>query len=214
MKQTLHNLRKSYEKDALLESNLKANPFDVFNQWFADAQNDEGVEEANAMAVSTIGLDGFPKSRIVLLKEVEDESFIFYTNYTSEKANSIDNNAHISIHFFWPSLERQVIIKAVATKTSREKSNAYFMSRPRGSQLGAWASQQSNEIDSRDDLEKQLHAVEEKFENKDVPLPEFWGGYQCKPVSFEFWQGRPNRLHDRILYTPNNDKWSLKRLQP
>ncbi|PRP66865.1 pyridoxamine 5'-phosphate oxidase [Nonlabens agnitus] len=214
MEQNLHSLRKSYEKDALLEDHLAKNPFEVFSNWFQDAENDKGVEEANAMAISTIGQDGFPKTRIVLLKEIEDDTFIFYTNYTSEKAVSISENPQISLHFFWPSLERQVIIKAMASKTSREKSASYFDSRPRGSQLGAWASHQSDPIASREALEKQLKEVEKRFEGQEVPLPEFWGGFQCTPLSFEFWQGRPNRLHDRILFEKSNDGWNTKRLQP
>lgn len=214
MEKNLHELRKSYEKDALLEKYLNQDPFKTFSDWFKDAEADDGVEEANAMSVTTIGKDGFPKSRVVLLKEITDNAFIFYTNYTSEKAISIDHNQHICIHFFWPSLERQVIIKAKATKVSAAKSQAYFKSRPRGSQLGAWASHQSTTIDSREALEKQLAAVESKFENQEVPLPDFWGGYQCIPVSFEFWQGRPNRLHDRILFEELAGQWQFKRLQP
>ncbi|SCX95972.1 Pyridoxamine 5'-phosphate oxidase [Nonlabens sp. Hel1_33_55] len=214
MEQNLHESRKSYEKDALLEENLSNDPFEVFSKWFQDAENDDGVEEANAMGISTIGSDGFPKSRIVLLKEIKDNRFIFYTNYTSEKAVSIANDKHICIHFFWPSLERQVIIKAISQKASREKSASYFNSRPRGSQLGAWASHQTNVIESREELEKQLQEVEERFKDQDVPLPEFWGGFECEPVSFEYWQGRPNRLHDRILFDKLNGDWNSKRLQP
>lgn len=214
MDKNLHDSRKSYEKDALLESNLNTDPFETFASWFKAAEDDPVVEEANAMSVSTLGKDGFPKSRIVLLKEIEDQSFIFYTNYTSEKAVSIESHHKICIHFFWPSLERQVIIKASALKVSRDKSQSYFNSRPRGSQLGAWASEQSSSIDSRESLEDQLMAVEKRFENEAVPLPDFWGGYSCKPVSFEFWQGRPSRLHDRILFEKSGNQWNIKRLQP
>jgi pyridoxamine 5'-phosphate oxidase len=214
MQKDLQDSRKSYELNALVESNLEADPFKTFGQWFEDAENDDKVEESNAMSISTVGADGFPKTRIVLLKEVKDNSFIFYTNYTSEKAEAIHAHPQICLHFFWPSLERQVIIKARVHKVSREKSESYFRSRPRGSQLGAWASHQSDTITSREILERQLQEVEERFKSIEVPLPEFWGGYQCEPVSFEFWQGRPNRLHDRILYEINEKGWEIKRLQP
>ncbi|BAO56672.1 pyridoxamine 5'-phosphate oxidase [Nonlabens marinus] len=214
MQKDLHDSRKSYEKDALLESNLSQDPFKTFEQWFRDAENSPGVEEANAMIVSTISKDGFPKSRVVLLKEIEEGSFLFYTNYTSEKAEAIDSHPKIGVHFFWPALERQIMMKCHVERVGREKSLAYFNSRPRGSQLGAWASDQSETIISREALEAQLAAVEKRFENQEVPIPEFWGGYKCTPVCFEFWQGRPNRLHDRILYTQEEDAWSFKRLQP
>ena len=214
MQKDLHDSRVSYEKDALLESKLSKDPLTTFEKWFQDAENTADVEEANAMIVSTIGTDGFPKSRVVLLKEIEEGSFLFYTNYTSEKAEAIDSHPRIGIHFFWPALERQVIMKCNVEKVSREKSTSYFNSRPRGSQLGAWASHQSESILSREALEAQLAKVEKRFENQDVPIPEFWGGYRCTPVSFEFWQGRPNRLHDRILYTQQDNSWVFKRLQP
>ncbi len=214
MGKNLHDLRKSYEKDALLEQELSSDPYKVFDQWFQAAQNDPAIEEANAMSISTLGTDGFPKSRIVLLKEIENEKLIFYSNYSSEKAQAIEKHPKVCLHFFWPSLERQVIIKAAIAKTSREKSQSYFNSRPRGSQLGAWTSNQSAAVSSREKLEEQLHQMEQKFDGKEIPLPDFWGGYECLPLSFEFWQGRPNRLHDRILYTIENDQWSFKRLQP
>jgi pyridoxamine 5'-phosphate oxidase len=214
MQKNLQDSRKSYEKDALLESNLHNDPFKTFEIWFQDAEESDAIEESNAMIVSTLGEDGFPKSRVVLLKEILDESFLFYTNYTSEKAEAIERYPKIGLHFFWPGLERQVILKCDAVKVSREKSASYFNSRPRGSQLGAWASHQSDAIPSREALEKQLAEIEKRFEGKDVPIPDFWGGYQCKPISFEFWQGRPNRLHDRILYTQADGEWNFKRLQP
>lgn len=214
MEKNLQDSRKSYEKDALLESNLDKDPFKTFADWFQDAENDPAVEETNAMSISTLGADGFPKTRVVLLKEIVDDSFIFYSNYSSEKAAAIDLHPQICIHFFWPSLERQVIIKATVAKVSAEKSADYFHSRPRGSQLGAWASHQSDSISSREELDDQLSAIEKRFEGEDIPLPEFWGGYRCTPVSFEFWQGRPNRMHDRILYTQSKKVWEFKRLQP
>lgn len=214
MKKNLQDSRKSYERDALIESNLTNDPFNAFEKWFQDAENDDDVEEANAMSISTIGIDGFPKTRIVLLKEIVDNSLLFYTNYSSDKAKAIDAHPQICIHFFWPSLERQVIIKANVEKVTADKSADYFHSRPRGSQLGAWASHQSNVVTSREELDKQLEEVKNRFEGIEIPLPKFWGGYRCKPVSFEFWQGRPNRMHDRILYTQNRGSWNFKRLQP
>ncbi|AGC77733.1 pyridoxamine 5'-phosphate oxidase [Nonlabens dokdonensis] len=214
MQRDLQDLRKSYEKDALLENHIPENPYQLFDSWFKDAKESLEIDEANAMSICTLGTDGFPKSRIVLLKEIHEGDFLFYSNYTSEKGAAMEAYNQVSMHFFWPSLERQIIIKATVSKVSREKTLSYFKSRPRGSQIGAWASNQSSEIVSREQLEKQLSHYEEKFKGEEVPLPEFWGGYACKPVSFEFWQGRPNRLHDRILYENEENNWTSKRLQP
>ncbi|MGB5981557.1 MAG: pyridoxamine 5'-phosphate oxidase [Nonlabens sp.] len=215
MQRDLQNLRKSYEKSALLEAELPDDPFELFHLWFDKAEKCNDIDEANAMNLSTIGTDGFPKTRIVLLKEIVDGNFLFYSNYTSEKARSIENHPRVSLNFFWPALEKQVIIKAEVSKVSREKSKSYYHSRPRGSQIGAWVSDQSSEIDSRDQLMQKLKETEDRFEDQEVPLPDFWGGYSCKPHSFEFWQGRENRLHDRILFTKDqNGSWTTKRLQP
>lgn len=214
MQRDLQNLRKSYEKDALLEKNLPINPFQLFDSWFQEAKESLEIDEANAMSVCTLGTDGFPKSRIVLLKEILEGKFLFYSNYTSEKGGAIEAYNKISLHFFWPALERQIIIKCHVEKVNREKSLSYFHSRPRGSQIGAWASNQSTAVVSREKLENQLTYFEQKFEDMEIPLPEFWGGYACKPVSFEFWQGRPNRLHDRICYEVTGGEWNFKRLQP
>jgi pyridoxamine 5'-phosphate oxidase len=214
MQRDLQNLRKSYEKDALLEKNLPESPYELFDSWFQEAKITDEIDEANAMSLCTMGVDGFPKSRIVLLKEILEGNFLFYSNYKSEKALAIESCNQVSLHFFWPSLERQIIIKANVSKVSRDKSLSYFQSRPRGSQIGAWASNQSSNVVSREKLEKQLSHFEDKFKDTDIPLPDFWGGYACEPISFEFWQGRPNRLHDRILYEEENDQWIFKRLQP
>jgi pyridoxamine 5'-phosphate oxidase len=214
MQRDLQSLRKSYEKDALLEKNLPINPFTLFNTWFSEAKESLEIDEANAMSLCTLGTDGFPKSRIVLLKEIVEGKFLFYSNYTSEKAKGIEEYDKISLHFFWPALERQIIMKCHVEKVTREKSLSYFQSRPRGSQIGAWASNQSTEVISRDKLEEQLAYFEQKFKDVEVPLPNFWGGYSCKPISYEFWQGRPNRLHDRICYEDNAGEWKFKRLQP
>jgi len=215
MAKDLSNYRKSYEKEELLESNCPENPMELFQKWFINADESDTVEETNAMTVSTIGLDGLPKSRVVLLKKYTWEGFIFYTNYESEKGKSIANNNQLCISFFWPALEQQIIIKGQAEKLSENLSDGYFESRPDGSKLGAWASNQSSTVNSRKELEENLKLYENKFQNKEIPRPKHWGGYLVKPISIEFWQGRPNRLHDRIRYTLQEDfSWKLERLAP
>ena len=211
----LSDYRKSYEKQELLESNCPENPMELFQTWFKKADDSDTVAETNAMNIATIGSDGFPKNRIVLLKKITWEGFIFYTNYTSEKGKAIANNNNICLSFFWQALEQQIIIKGKAEKLSENLSDGYFESRPDGSKLGAWASNQSTVVDSRDELEKNLKMFERNFENKEIPRPEHWGGYITKPVSIEFWQGRPNRMHDRLRYTLQKDfSWKLERLAP
>lgn len=215
MKEKLHAYRKSYERHRLLEEEIQEDPFDLFHTWLKEVEANREVEEVNTMNVSTIGLDGYPKSRIVLLKEYDQHGFVFYTNYFSDKGKAITANPKICLSFFWPQSERQVIIKGIARKTSEEDSNAYFISRPRGSQLGAWASEQGSVIPSREFLEKRLNALEEEYKNKPIPKPPYWGGYKVFPVEFEFWQGRPNRLHDRIYFSKENDlDWKIDRLAP
>jgi pyridoxamine 5'-phosphate oxidase len=214
MSKNLSHYRRNYDKAELIEGNLPKDPLDLFRIWFEEMDSHSDLSEVNAMTVSTIGQDGFPKSRVVLLKEFNDEGFTFYTNYTSEKAQALLNNPKVCISFFWPALERQVIIKGIAEKSSPEKSEAYFRSRPRGSQLGAWASNQSSEIASREVLEKSLQELEVKFGNEEIPKPDFWGGFIIKPENYEFWQGRPNRLHDRIYYGQINGEWQFNRLAP
>ncbi len=215
MNRDFTNYRKSYEKSTLDEKGLPDSPFTLFSDWFKEVENAGGVEEANAMTLTTLGLDGFPKSRVVLLKEVEKTGFVFFTNYTSEKGKAISVNNKVCLSFFWPNLERQVIIKGVAKKISDEKSTSYFKSRPRGSQLGAWASDQSEKIPSREVLEDKLTSLELEYQDKEIPKPSFWGGYIVEPTSVEFWQGRPNRLHDRIRFSiSENTKWSIDRLSP
>ncbi|MEO8773862.1 MAG: pyridoxamine 5'-phosphate oxidase [Gelidibacter sp.] len=215
MNTDLGDYRRSYEKQELLESNISDNPMEVFQKWFyeVDANYDEG--ETNAMTISTLSLDGFPKSRVVLLKKYTHEGFIFYTNYKSEKGRDILANPKVCLSFFWPKAERQVIIKGTAEKVSANMSDGYFESRPRGSQLGALVSHQSEVVKNRKVLEEELHQLEEKYEGKDIPRPEHWGGFIVKPISIEFWQGRPNRLHDRIRFQLNQEfDWVMERLSP
>lgn len=213
MNTDLGNYRKSYEKLELLETNLSPDPMVVFQEWFHDVdQNDDG--ETNAMTVSTLGQDGFPKSRVVLLKKITNEGFIFYTNYNSDKSQEISAHPKVCLSFFWPSAERQVIIKGIAEKVSSKLSDAYFESRPRGSQLGALVSHQSQVVESREILEKELNSLEKAYAGKKISRPEYWGGFIVKPVAIEFWQGRPNRLHDRIRYTSEDGNWVMERLSP
>ena len=211
----LSNYRKSYEKSELLEHSIPEDPINLFHSWFHEVKDFGGVDEVNAMTVASLGLDGFPKSRVVLLKHYDEEGFVFYTNYDSEKGKSILENPKVCLSFFWHSLERQVIIKGVATKTSSEVSDNYYASRPIGSQLGAMVSAQSEVIPNRDFLEEKLRDLEKQWEGKEIPRPSHWGGFLVRPISVEFWQGRPNRLHDRILYTLSEDySWRIDRLAP
>ncbi|WP_417558811.1 pyridoxamine 5'-phosphate oxidase [Mesoflavibacter zeaxanthinifaciens] len=215
MEKDLSNYRKSYEKGELLLKDTPENPLELFRTWFNEVDQHFPQDETNAMTVSTIGLDGYPKNRVVLLKKFTYEGFIFYTNYQSEKGKAIANNPNICLSFFWHGAERQIIIKGKAEKIAPNLSDGYFESRPKGSQLGALASNQSEVVESRDVLENKLKALELAYKDKDVERPEFWGGYIVKPISIEFWQGRPNRLHDRILYTlEENYDWIKKRLSP
>lgn len=215
MQKDLSNYRKSYEKSELIEDSVQKNPLELFQKWFYEIEATGGADEPNAMTVSTIGLDGFPKSRVVLMKKYTHEGFIFYTNYDSEKGKAIANNPAVCLSFFWPNLERQVIIKGNAEKIATNLSDGYFESRPLGSRLGAIASKQSEVVASRTVLEERLKQLEKEYVNREVNRPDFWGGYIVKPVSIEFWQGRPNRLHDRLRYTLQEDyNWKIERLQP
>lgn len=214
MGKNLAGYRRVYSKGELLESELPDQPMELFSDWFEDMEKIKHTIEVNAMTVSTIGDNGFPKNRVVLLKEFSEEGFVFYTNYQSEKGKALESNPHICISFFWNETERQVIIQGIAEKFSEEKAVEYFNSRPRGSQLGAWASNQSREIASREVLEKCLIELETEYKDKAIPKPPHWGGYLVRPVNFEFWQGRPNRLHDRIMFEKVDDSWKLKRLAP
>jgi pyridoxamine 5'-phosphate oxidase len=211
----LSNYRKSYEKSELLETNIPEDPINLFHKWFYETEEQGNMDEVNAMTVSTLGMDGFPKSRVVLLKKFNEEGFIFYTNYNSEKGKAIANNPKVCLSFFWHAMERQVIIKGIAEKTLDSVSDGYFDSRPVGSKLGAIVSPQSEVIPSRDYLESNLKELEKVFEGKEISRPKNWGGFLVRPTEVEFWQGRPNRLHDRIRYRYQEDyTWKIDRLSP
>ena len=215
MDKDLGNYRKSYDKGTLSENALSENPMELFQRWFFEVDKHFPQDETNAMTLSTLGTDGFPKGRVVLLKKYTHEGFIFYTNYLSEKGKSIMVHPEVCLSFHWAGAERQVIVKGKAEKIADNLSDGYFESRPRGSQLGAHASEQSAVVPNRETLENQLVVLEKKFENKPIPRPEFWGGFIVKPVEIEFWQGRANRLHDRIRYQLQKDfNWKIERLSP
>jgi pyridoxamine 5'-phosphate oxidase len=214
-KEDLGQLRKSYDKSSLDLSDVGDDPIGFFKKWFDEASNHSEIEEANAMSLATLGIDDFPKSRVVLLKALTDKGFVFYTNYQSEKGLAIAHHPKVGLSFFWPPLERQVIIKGLIQKTSSDLSDEYFNSRPKGSQLGAIVSDQSNVISDRTIIEAKLHALEIQYENEEIPRPDNWGGYLVIPKSIEFWQGRPNRLHDRIrCQLRQTGFWDLERLAP
>ena len=209
----MKDLRQNYTKGQLLESEIPNSPYDLFRSWFQDAIEADAIVEPNAMVLST-SLDDRPDSRIVLLKDVREEEFVFYTNYQSHKGKQLGQNSQCTLLFPWIVLERQVIVRGFAQKVSKSESEEYFFSRPEASQIGAWASSQSAKIESREDLENQLSQFEEKFKKDAMVKPPHWGGFAVVPSEIEFWQGRPNRLHDRILYSQNLGKWTTDRLQP
>ena len=215
MEKDLSNLRLTYSQGELLEKDLRENPMEQFQQWFLQAQNSDTEREAYAMSVATIGKDGFPKTGVVLLKKFTDEGFIFYTNYDSEKGKAIVENPHLCLSFFWSTLERQIIIKGIAEKLAPNLSDGYFASRPRGSQLAAIISAQSEVIPSREYLQEKLNSLEKESNGTSLNRPENWGGFLVRPISMEFCQGRPNRLHDRIRYSLQEDyDWKIERLSP
>jgi len=209
----LDSVRHEYKFSALTRESVDKNPIKQFQKWMDEVLHSQ-VKEPTAMALNTIGLDGFPQSRIVLLKSFDEQGFVFFTNYQSAKGKSIEKKPEVALHFFWPELERQVRISGLAEKTSTEISDKYFQSRPLTSQIGATISNQSAEIPSREYLEKRFNKLRSELNNQPLKRPEWWGGFQIKPERIEFWQGRENRLHDRILYEKQNDDWIIKRLAP
>lgn len=211
--QSIAELRKEYSKDALdLESVFK-DPFQQFHEWFKEALKAE-VPEANAMTLSTVDEAGNPNARIVLLKELDQKGFVFYSNYNSTKGDELASNPNAALTFFWVELERQVRIKGSVEKVDEHISDNYFKSRPIGSQKGAWASPQSQNIEDKHILTENLQKIEKQFPDENIPRPDYWGGYRVIPKAIEFWQGRPNRLHDRILYYLEKDEWFIQRLAP
>ena len=208
-------MRRQYGEHGLIEGELPLNPIELFNTWLTQAAENEIVVEANAMVLST-EVDDQPTSRTVLLKDLTEAGFTFFSNYESRKGKQISENKNVSLLFPWYPMERQVIVIGSATKIARQDSEKYFATRPRSSQIGAWASEQSTELSSRQELENKFKELENKFANEEViPTPPYWGGYIVYPISIEFWQGRYSRLHDRIRYVrEKNNNWQLKRLNP
>jgi pyridoxamine 5'-phosphate oxidase len=208
-------MRRQYGEHGLIEGELPLNPIELFNTWLTQAAENEIVVEANAMVLST-EVDDQPTSRTVLLKDLTNAGFTFFSNYESRKGKQISENKNVSLLFPWYPMERQVIVIGSATKIAREESEKYFATRPRSSQIGAWASEQSAELSSRQELENKFKELENKFAKEEViPTPPHWGGYIVDPISIEFWQGRYSRLHDRIRYVrEKNNNWQLKRLNP
>jgi pyridoxamine 5'-phosphate oxidase len=209
---SIADIRKDYQLKSLSELEVNNNPFSQFSSWWDEAVQSE-IDEVNAMTLSTITNEGRPSSRIVLLKGFDAKGFVFFSNYNSSKAQQISSNSHVSLLFFWKELERQIRIDGVCCKVSAEESDAYFHSRPIGSRLGAWASPQSEKIKDREVLVQRLASVTQEF-GLEVPRPPHWGGYQVVPTRIEFWQGRSNRLHDRILYEQQELSWQISRLAP
>ena len=206
--------RINYSKGIIDPKITDKNPYDVFLKWIKEAINSNLIEEPNAMNVSTIENDGYPRSRIVLLKDLSNNGLTFFTNYNSNKGKSINKNNKVCVSFFWPPLERQVIIKGKAKRISNDLSKKYFYSRPRESQIAALISPQSKIIPNRNFLNKSIKSVDEKYKGKKIPMPDHWGGFIIKPFEIEFWQGRPDRLHDRILFKLFNGSWKSNRLAP
>jgi pyridoxamine 5'-phosphate oxidase len=211
---SLADLRKDYSLAGLAEKDLARDPFRQFEKWFQEAEAAK-ISEPNAMTLATAARDGRPSARTVLLKGLDGRGFVFYSNYESRKGRELDANAAVTLVFPWVALERQVIVEGVAAKVAREESEAYFHSRPRASQLGAWVAQQSTIISGRAVLEDNMKALEKKYAGQEVPLPPNWGGWRVVPETVEFWQGRRSRLHDRLRFRRGKDgAWSVERLAP
>jgi pyridoxamine 5'-phosphate oxidase len=214
MNPSIADLRKDYSSQSLLEADVEPNPIDQFRKWWSEAVNSQ-IDEVNAMTVATASSDGMPAARILLLKGFDQNGFVFFTNYKSYKGMHLEENPKACLVFFWKELERQVRITGLVKKISEKESDDYFYSRPKGSQIGAWASPQSQVVENRDWLDKRFLQLTEEYKTKELKRPPHWGGYVVTPVIVEFWQGRPSRLHDRIQYTlEEGGNWKIERLSP
>ncbi len=211
--QEIAELRRDWSLKELDESNVSKNPFDQFSTWMKEAIEAQ-ILDPNAMTLATADKNGIPSARVVLLKSIDEEGLVFFTNYESKKSKDLLENPNASVVFFWKELERQLRVAGAVEKISKKESEEYFKTRPYESKLGAWASKQSSEIPGRKSLEEKFSEMKNKFGENDIPLPDFWGGFRLMPKEFEFWQGRVNRLHDRIAYIKENEKWKIVRLAP
>jgi pyridoxamine 5'-phosphate oxidase len=208
------DIRKDYMLQSLEESEVAQDPIEQFERWWDQAIN-AGIDEINAMTLATVSMTGAPSARMVLLKGYDENGFVFFTNYESRKGDELAKNPQVCLVFFWKELERQIRIEGIASKLSEGDSDAYFHSRPESSRIGAWVSPQSRIIAGREVLDEMQRETEEKFNGKQIPRPPHWGGYLVKPISIEFWQGRPSRLHDRLLYSIDESGiWKIERLAP
>ncbi|MCW3106701.1 MAG: Pyridoxamine 5-phosphate oxidase [Segetibacter sp.] len=213
MKQSIADIRKDYKLKSLLEKDVLSDPIEQFSNWWSEAVNGQ-INEVNAMTLATATPDGVPSARIVLLKGITNDGFMFFTNYQSNKGRELAKNPVAALVFFWKELERQVRIEGTVEKVSEAESEAYFATRPAASKIGAWASPQSTPIAGRNIIEENVLKYQAQFDEENIPRPPYWGGYIVKPLKVEFWQGRRSRLHDRILYTRQDEKWNIERLAP
>ena len=213
MRRDVASLRKEYTRAGLAEADVAPDPVEQFRRWF-DVALAAGLHEPNAMTVATATRDGRPSARVVLLKGFEERGFVFYTNYEGRKGRELEENPRAALLFYWGELERQVRVEGAVSRVSEEEADAYYASRPRGSRLGAWASEQSRVVGGREVLEGRIGDLEAEYEGREVPRPPFWGGYRVGPEVVEFWQGRENRLHDRLVYRRQGAGWEIRRLQP
>ncbi|MBL4592554.1 MAG: pyridoxamine 5'-phosphate oxidase [Flavobacteriales bacterium] len=209
----LNEIRRDFAGKPLNEDSVNKNPMEQYTLWFEEAVNAQ-LLDPYAMSITTVNSSGQPSTRIVYMRGIKDEGFIFYTNFNSGKGKDLEQNKKVALNFFWGELERQIRVEGEVVKVSDEDSDTYFAQRPRESQIRAWASSQSEELSNRSELEEKVIHFTDKFKGIDIPRPEQWGGYIVNPTKIEFWQGRPNRLHDRIVYTKNGNDWKQSRLSP